>query len=262
MDKKYQESDPDSPSQKDIQPDSDKSSRQAIPVYLLNDSIKFCAKIYAELGVGDFHSKDLIAKIHDVAYISIKQKFSTAQYYGLLELKHGVGYKLTPLFLKIHKPETEAEKQEGIVESLHQPEIYAKLINEFNGHPLPSEQGLSARLLRTFGIKEYAATKAAQIFITNLRNNSLVNGNNILNVSKEPTPSAKNDNGEAVQRNGGNGAGNHFTPDQLHQPLPPPPDYIEIPIPLSGGKRAYLRIPEDYKPEDCERIAKFVDALK
>jgi hypothetical protein len=45
-------------------------------------------------------------------------------------------------------------------------------------------------------------------------------------------------------------------------PLPPQPGFIEIPIPLQGGGRAYLKIPENYKPEDCDRIAKFVEALK
>jgi len=234
--------------------ETDKSKRVSLPVYTVSEIIAFCAKIYTELGFGDYHSKDLIAKIHGVIYDSIKQKFSTAQAYGLLELKHGVGYKLTDGFLKIYKPVTEKEKREGIIESIRLPEFYSKLLDELNGHPVPSEQGLSARLLRSFGIKDYAANKAAIVFLTNLKENGIVGADNIVRIDDEKpvfTPAAKND--IPVTPAADNTA--------IISPIPTP-GYIEIPVPLNGGKRAYIKIPEDYKSEDCERIAKFVDALK
>jgi hypothetical protein len=141
---------------------------------------------------------------------------------------------------------------EGIVTSLKQPEIYSKLIDEFNGHPLPSEAGLSARLLRSFGIKEYAADKAAQVFILNLKGSGFIDSNGNLKVPSEQDPKVQQnsrDNGVLIE-------------SPKKDPPPITPGYIEIPIPLIGGKRAYIKIPEDYKPEDCERIAKFVEALK
>lgn len=239
--------------QKETSKEFDKSKRQSLPIFTISDMVSFCAKIYTELGFGDYHSKDLIAKIHGVVYESIKQKFSTAQAYGLLELKHGVGYKLTDGFLKIYKPVSDAEKFDGIVDSLRLPEFYSRLLEELNGHPLPTEQGLSARLLRTFGIKEYAASKAANIFLQNLRENGIVGLDNIVRLNSHQTNPAVNANGNKTSVT----------------PVAPQPvvaltqtGYIEIPVPLNGGKRAYIKIPEDYKAEDCERISKFVEALK
>src|SRR5437868_5946679 len=83
----------------------DKNKRQVLPAFTLEEMLTFTSKIYTELGFGAFHNKDLIAKSHGLVYDSIKQKFSSAQMYGLLELKFGTGYKLTPLFLKVYKPE-------------------------------------------------------------------------------------------------------------------------------------------------------------
>lgn len=198
-----------------------------------------------------------MADTHGVVYDSIKQKLSTAQSYGYLELKHGVGYKLTDKFLKVYKPVNEAEKREGLIDSLRLPAFYTKLIDELNGHPLPTEQGLSARLLRSFGIKDYAANKAAQIFLINLKENGFVTPNNILQVTSDN----KVDANKGVQtQNGVSRIEKEETVLPKEQPLPS--GYIEIPVPLNGGKRAYIRIPEDYKTEDCERIAKFIEALK
>lgn len=165
-----------------------------------------------------------------------------------------MGYKLTPGFLKIYKPVTDAEKREGIIESLRLPDFYAKLLDELNGHPLPSEQGLSARLLRSFGIKDYAATKAALIFLNNLKDNGIVGGDNVVRIALDVVqPPSSNGNGTSTAS---------ATPPPASEVQPPAPGYIEIPVPLNGGKRAYIKIPEDYKSEDCERIAKFVEALK
>jgi hypothetical protein len=232
--------------------ESDKARRLSLPVYTLNDLISFCSKIYTELGVGTYHSNKLIAEIHGVIYESIKQKFSSAQLYGLLEIKHGTGYKLTPQFLKIFKPENPEEKREGIIESLRTPEIYSKLIEDLNGHPLPSEQGLASRFIRNFNIKDYAASKAAGIFLANLKENGLVGPDNILKLFSDVQNLKVNPPITEPLKNSNN----------VEEKIKSEPGYIEIPVPLNGGKRAYIRIPEDYKTEDCERIAKFVEALK
>jgi hypothetical protein len=239
---------------KDIVKDLDKGKRSVLPVFTLNEMINFCSKIYTELGIGSYHSKDLIAQVHGVIYDSIKQKFSAAQSFGLLELKHGTGYKLTQSFLHIYKPLTPEEKKQSIIEALRYNEIYAKLIDDFNGHPLPSEQGLSARLIRNFQIKDYAASKAALIFISNLKDSGLVSSNNIVNIGVVPSQDLTDKNSSKKD----------FSIDTGKLDSTPEKEvgYIEIPVPLNGGKRAYIKIPEDYKPEDCERIAKFVEALK
>lgn len=230
--------------------DKDKTKKYTVPVYPLPDLIKFCTKIYTELGINSYHTNELIAKVHNVVYATIKQKLSGAQDLRLLEMKHGTGYKLTPLFLKILKPLNDQEKIEGIAESIRGPFIYDKLIDEFNGHPLPSEQSLSSRLIRSFGIKEYAVNKAAAIFLYNLREYGFVTADGILKM-----PGAEIEKSETIKLP-------VITQPEAEKPKLPESGYIDIPIPLQSGKRAYLRIPEDYKIEDCDRIAKFVEALK
>lgn len=233
--------------------DQDSFKRNLVPIYSLNDMLLFCAKIYTELGYSSYHSNQLIADAHKSSYNTIKQKFSSAQQYGLLELKHRVGYKLTALFLKIYKPLNEDEKKEGIIEAIKSSDIYSKLIDECNGHPLPSEQGLAARLLRNYGIKDYAAARAAQIFISNIKDNGFIVDDVVVVSTSDNNSMQKKDEPNAV------------TTPQVETPVitvQPIVGYIEIPVPLNGGKRAYIKIPEDYKPEDCERIAKFVEALK
>jgi len=231
--------------------DKGKSKRYVAPIYSFTEILKFCIKIYTELGINSYHSNELIAKVHNMAYNSIKQKLSAAQELKMLEIKYGTGYKLTPLFLKIYKPINDQEKIQGVAESLQSCYIYAKLIEEFNGHPLPSEESLTSRLIRSFGIKEYAVKKAASVFLNNLREYGFVAADGTLkllnNQASEEEPAKPSVPPSTVVE---------------QKQLPPPPGFIEIPIPLQGGKRAYLKIPEDYKTEDCERIAKFVEALK
>lgn len=128
-------------------------------------------------------------------------------------------------------------------------------MDELNGHPLPSEQGLSARLIRNFGVKDYAALKGSQIFLTNLRENGLVTDNNIVRLESvfrqvdiKPDAALIASIATASLQN------NFIQKDST--------TYIEIPVPLKGGKKAFIRIPEDYTTEDCERIGKFIEALK
>lgn len=236
---------------KDNGSDSDKGKRSTIPVFPLKDILKFCTKIYVELGVNAYHPSEEIARIHNVQYVSIKQKFSTAQEYGLLALKHRTGYKLTPLFMKIYKPVDQAEELAGVKEALSANPVYKTLIAEFDGHPLPPEQSLSARLIRSFGVKDYASEKTASIFLNNLRTAGVVQDNILKFGGAVPVGG---DNSKLDASNG--------VQDPPALPKMPPPGYIEIPIPLPSGGRAYLRIPENYKTEDCERISRFVDALK
>jgi len=101
----------------------------------------------------------------------------------------------------------------------------------------------------------------ANVFITNLRENGLIDEQNSLNIGilkskkadekpfvadKTPTPSV-------------------VIPPKKDEDIPTgnsDTEYITIPVPLKMGRRAFIKIPEDYTSEECERIAKFVDALK
>lgn len=230
---------------------------QSYPVKEHSYVVNFVSKIYTELGYTAFHSKERIAEIHNLAVPSIRQILSTGQQYKLLELKHGTGYKVTPLFIKIFRPVNDQEKKEAIIESLKSPEFFTDLFQDFTGHVVPSNNGIANIFIRK-GLRETAAIRLAEIFITNIKEYGLINQSNILSYSNPEAGSDKNNNSTK---------GENSKPEDLkvkeEVPVQAKPGIVDIVIPLkSTTVKAHLLIPEDYKDEDLDRIAKFVEALK
>jgi hypothetical protein len=231
---------------------------QSYPVREHSFVVNFVSKIYTELGYTAFHSKERIAEIHGLAVPSIRQILSTAQQYKLLEIKHGTGYKVTSLFIRIYRPVNDQEKKEAIIESLRSPDFFVDLFNDFTGHVVPSNNGIANIFIRK-GLKEIAATRLAEIFITNLKEYGLVNQNNILSYASPETGVDKKNNNTIN--------GENSTPEtkktKEEDSIQLKPGIVDIVIPLkSTTVKAHLLIPEDYKEEDLDRIAKFVEALK
>src|SRR5438067_2028748 len=81
-------------------------------------TIAFVDKIYNELGSAKYHSREDIAKVHDLKVSSTKVQLTAAQQFGLMELKFGEGLKVTPLFVKITRPADDSEKNNSIIDSI------------------------------------------------------------------------------------------------------------------------------------------------
>ena len=228
--------------------------------------MEFVSVIYKNLGHADFHSNKAIATAHKLSPDSIKVQLGAAQLYNLLEIKHGIGYKITNLFKRIYMPINETEKRSAIIESLNSSETYKGLFKEYEFHILPPISGLKNHFIRNWHLKEDKAEKTAQIFIDNLREYNLLDSRNVLTSGMPPkpeneTPPANNSNldkeMEDEAKNSQNGDENKI--------IPPPKEVglLDILIPLKSSKtKAHLYIPEDYTNEDLDRIAKFVEALK
>lgn len=246
--------------------DTKEASRISYPNFTLSASLPFVEKIYTELGSNQYHDKELIAKIHGLAYASIKSKLSTAQQYGLLQIKHGVGYKVTHLFIKLHKPLDDAEKKNAVLTALNSSELYQRLFNQYKDNRIPSVEVLSTVLFRNYGFIDRVSRRIAEIFITNLSDYGLLNAERIIQVHLiENNQDNQEENLEIVDEQAITNIEN------VQKALPAPvttnaeilsTEIIEIPIPLKGSRRAFLRIPENFQPEDLDRISKFVDALK
>lgn len=232
--------------------DTDSSaSRKKYPIRDLRYMVDFVGKIYTELGPSQHHSREDIAKLHNLEVTSIKQTMSTAVQYGLLELKHGTGYKVTPLFVKIQKPLNESERIGSVIESLQQSEIMKKLLEDYRGHTVPAQGGIANNIARTWDLKDTIANRVAEIFLKN------VGDFNLTNLKGELTLQPA---GDKPKDDAGSPGGNQVPPPK---PLiQPSEDTIEIPVPLKNGKRAYIRLPEGYNDGDLKRISKFVDALR
>jgi hypothetical protein len=223
-------------------------SRKKYPVRDLKGMLEFVTKIYMELGPSQYHSREDIAKLHSLEVTSIKQIMSTAVQYGLLELKHGTGYKVSSLFVKIHKPLNENEKQASVVESLQQSEVMKKLLDDYVGHTLPAQSGITNNIARTWEFKDAISSRVAEIFLKNVNDFNLVNGRGEL-LLKRPTEKPADPPPIVQQKN-------------TEHPKPPSDGSIEIPVPLKNGRLAHIRLPNDYTDTDLRRISKFVDALK
>lgn len=234
-------------------------SRFAYPSSDLREIINFCTTIYSELGYTNYHDKEAVAKVFGLAYDTIKSKLSTSQEYGLLSWKKGVGYKITPLFIKIYRPENDSERREAILQALVLPPLYKALINEYEGHNIPSQVGLSTTLFRRYGFAENTAEKASKIFLRNLQLYELLDGENRLQIVQKD---------EAANEIALSETDSTPVDGKEIKMLPPslsaeviPDEYIEIPIPISIGK-AYLRIPERATIDDYTKIARVVEAYK
>src|ERR1700754_1486766 len=97
----------------------------------LQSIIDFVEKVYKRLGHTEYHSNKAIATANGLSPESIKLHLSSAQQYKLLELKHGVGYKILEHFQKIYLPINANEKRIAIIESLKAPETYQQLFKDY-----------------------------------------------------------------------------------------------------------------------------------
>ena len=127
--------------------------------------------------------------------------------------------------------------------------------------------GLVNSFVRSFGLKDAYAKRAADAFYQTLQGYNLLTPNNVLTLSTAAilSTSAQDTNiqiqrADLQQDDGSPPAALHLgaLPAELIQD-----DVIDIVIPLkSTNKKAHLLIPENYTGDDLDRIAKFVEALK
>lgn len=221
--------------------------------------VNFVSEIYKNLGHTDYHSNKAIAAVNGLSPDSIKQHLSSCQQYKLLEIKHGTGYKITDLFKRIFLPVNETEKRSAIIESLKAPDTYQQLFKEYEYHIVPPLNGIKNHFVRNLHLKEDIAEKTAQIFIDNLNDYELIDYRGVLTSAINLKPIENNKPQDLPE----NREEREEEKENIKVDDPKEPKIIDIVIPLKTTKtQAHLLIPEDYKEEDLERIARFVDALK
>lgn len=237
----------------------------------LKSMIDFVAKVYNQLGHTAFHSNKAIATVHGLSPDSIKLHLSSSQQYKLLELKHGIGYKVTDHFQKLFLPRNDNEKRTAVIESLKNAETYQQLFKDYEFHVVPPD-GVKNHFIRTFGMKEDVAIKAAQIFLDNLKDYELQDSRGVLTsampskpVAQDITPviEERNDVSLTHQSNG----------NQQDQPVINKVNKVifqsqieadgkkTIPIYLIGNKQALFVYPDDITEEDIELVKHQIDGV-
>lgn len=246
---------------------SAEDKRFASPAKELSFAISFVTKVYKELKPGVYHSKEEIAAVQNLAVNSIKSLLSTAQQYNLLELKYGVGYKVSSLFEKIYLSVKEKERKESILESLNHPPVYHDIFTEYNGKVFPGVQEMNKFVSEKYNIKNSVASRIVEILFENLKEYKLINASGILSLDAAAPETIENEQNTIERQT------EIVFEKAMEQPAPLAADTIiknnstnvemfEIIIPLKNKSKAFLKIPEDHTNTDLEKIARIVQAYK
>ena len=215
------------------------------PYKSFDDTYAFVSKIYDELGHDVYHTRDQIAALFNMAANSIKQPISSAQQFGMLEIKHGTGYKTTDLFGRLYLPGDDDEKAKSILDSLKSSKLYSDLFNLYEKSGiLPNITGLTNTITRNYKFEPSLSGKIAREFAEALKHHGFLDDKNILRLSFKTQP----------------------VPDvtQKSEPTDKPENEtgtVTVIIPLREGKKAKLTLPDHYTDKDLKRIKKFVNAL-
>lgn len=246
----------------------------AYPSHTIQEMVEFVQKIYSKFGASTHLKREDIAAAFGLKEVTIQSDCSTCVQYGLLEMKKTAGYKPTSLFTSIFKPLNEAEKKSALIQALSNPELYQNLLREFSGQVVPIE-GLATILFRNHNIAEKVSSKAAEIFIENIKYLNLIDADGKLRLNgafvaenevKENNPpvttpiiiTPQKENPE----NNSNGLNNnddiHSSADEYNQPNKP----LAFNILLKKKRTAQLMIPHDTQKEDLETIKNWISLMK
>ena len=183
-----------------------------------------------------------------------------------------VGYKPSKLFLHVYKPINETEREEALIDCLLNPDLYKRLLLQFQHGIVPSVSALSTILFRNHNIAEAASENAAQIFIDNLKYLKLLDDNNYLLLNRQIDV-------ETVEKESGSTKEENKKPNiKLNDTLSKKPDNSNtkkhdessreqidsypIIIPLKNSRVGKLILPVDFNDEDLDKVEKFIDALR
>lgn len=214
----------------------------------------FVTILYKELGHSDYHTKEQIAEAHRLSPDTIKTYLGSCQQYGLLEIKHGVGYKVTDLFTRMSHPLNEEEKHKATVESLKSPDLFQVLFKQYEQMHLPEFNGIKNHFLRNAGLRPEAAEKSAEIFLNNIKEYGLVDSKGVLNTDSgnviqeatiiDPEINGRVDNDRLPAT----------TPRQQIEDIYTGESNKKVPIFLTKKKVAYLVYPDEITEKDIKLI--------
>lgn len=237
-----------------------KSSRQrsvAYPSYPIKACIDLVTKIDSHFSDVLFTNREAISKELKLSGGALLMNLSSCVQYDLLKLKQNEGYKPTAIFKKIKKPLPEENITDAYLECFNAPELYKKLILDFNGKQLPQESGLANILDRKYSVVGNASLLAAKTFLKNVSFIGLSDADNVLHIAKQEEFSIHADTDTR--------RGEKPKEEKKEEVLALPPsttDYttVEIPIFLSGAKRqAKITLPTDFNDEEISKIIKVLN---
>jgi hypothetical protein len=235
-----------------------KKDNNPVPYRTLESILEFVSIIYNELGHDVYQTREQIAQVHGLSPNTIKQQLSTAQSFGLLEIKHRVGYKTTDLFARIHLPGDEEEKKQGILEAIKSFPLYGNLLAHYEKSGiLPNYTGIANTISRQFGVQSTdVAAKAAKDFVSTLRTFGLLDDKNILRLNSRLTLPIENRAQQTQSQQPTNQQSNPSSENHLEDK-----NSVTVTVPLGDGTVAKIILPSKFTDKMLNRIIKFSKAL-
>ncbi len=178
----------------------------AYPAFSLEQVICDVNTLKDKLGKGPY-SRDSAARALGYSGVSgaSSARVAACVHFGLLE-RNGGSYELSELSQKMIFSESDGEKKAAVLEALQSPTLYNKLLNEFDGQPLP--QMLDNILVRRYGISDSAVATANKVFRESIEYAGVFN-NGIISLEK----ATKDENDIAIDNQQDNMQESHGSQD-------------------------------------------------
>ncbi len=238
-----------------IKDGSGKGIGVAYPIFDIDSILETARKLVEEYGSSRPISKEEISKTLDKKINSLSLFFSTLGQYNIFSVVHGKGYLPSDIYRKYTEPVHDQDEYKAKLQMFQSAPLYAKIIDELNGHQLPADEKRFSNLLKgePYNVNPNSSEKAAKVFFDNCRNLNLRD-----HTGKFKFPDIANLTGVLPPK------------DQQQDPAPPPPppgngqdDLFELPIPLGGKRIAYLKYQlENLSKKDIRVIRKALDYLE
>lgn len=257
---------------------SRKKSR-SYPFYSLEDALKL-SKIIYQVGGNSIAPIESILSQMDLKSPQNKRygyTTSSAKQFGLIESKEG-GFIITELALSILYPTDEnyihvlnSKKRAAV-----KPELYKKVLTQFNGSILPKDEFLINIFIK-HGILSSVADKAVQAFLNTMKFAALINEEGRVQINGEylnpKFDQKKSDTVNKVQAKKKSRTiskiiydlpndGNINIEEKDNKEFNEVDNVYNLEIPLNSGKKAFIIIPNDVSQDDIELIKNFIDAIK
>lgn len=231
----------------------------AYPIETVDSLLENARQLVDEYGSSRPISKEEISKTLNKKVNTLSLFFSTMVQYSVFNLVHGKGYVPSDLYRKFTEPVHDNDEYKCKLMMFKSAPLYAKIIENLNGHMLPADEKRVANLLKgePYNVNPNSADRAARIFIENCRVLNLRDNNtgkfkfpDLQNMAK-PSLIDVHTPIQAVQEKP------QFSPyDDVNDEL------FELPIPLPNKRRAYLRYPvNDLTKKDILVITKALEFI-
>lgn len=235
---------------------------RAYPAYPLQECVEWVNAVRSQLGSKGL-SREAIAKALGSKSLNgaSQRKIAAMMYFGLLA-RGDDGISLTSLSEGITKPISDEERSSAIIDAFYEPILYRDLLERFE--PDGQVPQLLANILsRDFGIVDSVAESAGKVFMDSARYAGIVDSEGRI-VQHLPEKGEKEEKPTGSQ--GGLGLDWLFPFKGSDKPTAadqaPMAAEQAFQLALTGGRRAFLKVPSDLTADDVKLIRAQIDVLE